>query len=226
MRCEDETSPGHDGGEGPPHDAFGADVHAGAGLVEEEHGGVTHKRDGEGEFAFVAARELGRHAVGERLETDGAKAFGDVLRHVVDAADAGVEGQVLVDGHLVAGVDLRAHAEGVSGEGAAFADGDVFDEDVPTPEGGPDVAPDHADGGGFAGAVGAQEGEDLAAFHAECDVLDGYVASEGSGKVEGAQTVICGCRDALYLLGDFVVDWGFFLGVLRSVGFTAEAIQE
>lgn len=107
-----------------------------------------------------------------------------------------------------------------------FADGDVLDEDVAAADGGADVAADHADGAGFAGAVGAEEGEDLAALHAEGDVLDGDVAAEGFGEVQGAEAVVCGGGDALYLLGDFIVDWGLLFAVLRSVGFAAEAVQE
>lgn len=130
MRREDEAAPGYDRRQRTPHDALGADVHAGRRLVEEENRGVAHEGDGEGEFTLVAAGELGGHTVLEELEADGADDFADIVFDILNASDAGIEAQMLEHGHLVAGVDLRADAEGVAGGGAVFADRDILDKDL------------------------------------------------------------------------------------------------
>lgn len=59
VRCEDGAAAGGERREGAPHEAFGGGVETAGGFVEEEDGGVADEGDGEGEFAFGAAGELG-----------------------------------------------------------------------------------------------------------------------------------------------------------------------
>ncbi len=226
MRCKHKTAAWHDGSKSAPHDALGADVHAGGGFVEEEHGGVAHEGDGEGEFALVAAGELGGHAVLEELEADGADDLMDVVFDARDAADAGIEAEVFEYGHLIARVDLGAHAQRGSSCSAVFADGDVFDKDFAAVVRGSDVASDEADCGTFAGSIGAQKGKDFAAFDAKRNVLYGDVAAKSFCEVHHSKTVVGRDVDALDFGGDFIIRLVGFFDVFWLVGSAADLVPD
>ena len=51
--------------------------------------------------------------------------------------------------------------------------------------GGREQAGEHLDGGGFAGAVGAEEAEELAGLDGEVDVVDGGEVAETAGEARG-----------------------------------------
>lgn len=234
VRRQDERASGHDGREGAPHDALRCGVHARRGLVEEQHGRVAHQRDAEGELALVPAGQLGRHAVRVGRQPNGADDLADVVLHVGDAADAGVEAEVLFDGHLVDGVELGADAEVGARGGAVPQHRDILDEDVSAVVRGLDVAADEADGGCLACAVGAEEGEHLASADAEGDVLDGDELTECLCEVQNAEAVVGACYALQFVRYVFVdgfcclfdVFWFGFASGSREERSTVEPEQQ
>ena len=80
---------------------------------------------------------------------------------------------VLLDGHAAEdGGLLREIAEAHAGAAEHRQTGDIAALEVDLPGGGADQAGDHVEGGGLAGAVGAEETEDLAAVDGHVDALD------------------------------------------------------
>ena len=151
------------------------DVQADGGLVQEEHAGPVQQ----------AGRKLDLHALAERKLADGLgeeiaevqqfsqQVDGALVDGVVDA-EHGLVDQEGVDGRQVPEQLLAlAHDEGDSGEevGAAVPGGEA--EDVHLAVGGVQQAAHDLERGGFAGAVGAQEADDLAAVDLERDAVDG-----------------------------------------------------
>lgn len=102
----------------------------------------------------------------------------------------------------------------MGGGGAVGKEGGGVDEDggllVWVGGGRGDVAADEGDGGGFAGAVGAEEGEDFRGGDFDGEVVDGgfccFAVAEGFGEVEDAEAGGVRCR----VLGRRVL--GFLIG--------------
>ena len=137
-------------------------VEAGGGLVEEQDAGPVHDRPGHHQPLGHAARQrrdVGLGPVGqtELLQEPVGRLAGLAARHPEVAA---VEVEVLPDGELpVEGVRLRDDADDLLGPGRVGDHVDATDEGPP--RGGQDPGGEHADGGRLAGAVGAEEPEDL-----------------------------------------------------------------
>ena len=91
-------------------------------------------------------------------------------RRYSDAGEAAEERQAFGDD-----ADLALDFEGMGGE--------VEAEDLDVAGGGREQAGEHFDGGGFAGAVGAEEAEELARGDGEGDVIDGGEGAEAAGEV-------------------------------------------
>ncbi|GJD02537.1 fibroin heavy chain [Colletotrichum higginsianum] len=155
-------------------------------------------RDAEGQLAPVAARQVLRRHVDVGVEADGADHGAHLVLGVRDAPEPGVVAEVLGDRHGVDGVELRTHAEVGAGEGPLGRDGDLLDQDVAAAAaaGGAaarlDVAADEGDGRRLAGAVGAEEGKDLAVADAEGDVVDGGEGPELLCDVPDLEAVVVG----------------------------------
>lgn len=186
VRRDEQGAARRHGAEHAPHDALGGGVHARGGLVKQQDGRVADERDGKRELALVAAGEGGGLAGGVGRQADGAEDLGDVVGGGGDATDARVEDEVLEDGHGVDGVELRTDAEVVAGGGAVARERGILDEDVAAVVGA-QVPADEGDGGGFAGAVRAEEGEDFGRADAEGYVVDGEGRAEGLGEVGDAE---------------------------------------
>eukprot|EP01084_Bolivina_argentea_P250226 419178_1 len=160
-----------------PQLAAAGRVHPGGGLVQEEHLGGANQGQGDAELALVATGQLvgghglvvGQAADLEQVGNDG----GDMLsRH---AAEGSVELEVLLGGHEVdEGVELRAVANLLAG-GGGIGD-NIVTSDQTVAVGGQLLAGEDRHGGGLAGAVGAQEGEDLGGLHAKGHVADRLLA--------------------------------------------------
>ena len=151
-------------------------VEAGGRLVEDQHVGVVDERLGEADALLVAFRELAR------TSRSAMSAMRVRSITVLDALRAGPPtGRPLIfatksrysdDGHV--GVERRRFRQ-VAGAPLGF---DRLVEDVEAGDdrfalGGRHVAGQDAHRRRLAGAVGAEEAEDLAALDAEADVVDG-----------------------------------------------------
>ena len=148
-------------------------------LVEEEHLGVVQQPAGDLQPALHAAGE-GAH---ERMAPVGQP---DDVEHVLDAllADAardvvehGVELQVLIGREPVVerGV-LEDHADRLPHAGRLG--GDVVAGQLGPAAGRPEQGREHVDGRALAGAVRAEEAEDLALVDLEIDGIDGPEGAE------------------------------------------------
>jgi hypothetical protein len=93
----------------------------------------------------------------------------------VEAPQVVAAGQVRMEGGpLDQGAHAWQHAPGALGHG--------FAEQFVAAGGGPDQAEKHTDGGGLAGAVGAQEAVHLAAGDRQVDAVHGDLAAEPLGQ--------------------------------------------
>jgi hypothetical protein len=76
-------------------------VEAGGGLVEEQQIGLVEPGAGESQPLFEAAREAARQAASAVGKLHLGEDLGDALLCRFDAIEAGVEGEVLLDGEFV-----------------------------------------------------------------------------------------------------------------------------
>src|SRR3990172_2138798 len=143
----------------------GLRVEPGGGLVEEDDVGVVNQGDSDGEALLLAAGE----GLDERtaLLIEGESRQEPLERRTV-AEQCGERAQRLLDGQLrPERLRLELHADAVL-DGGALADGVEAEEgDAAAVR----LAPafDHLQGGGLAGAVGAQDAERLTGGHFEGD---------------------------------------------------------
>jgi len=169
------------------------EVEVGVGFIEQEHARFLDETAGEEDALTLAAGEVVDGAMEEVGEVEEFGSFLDDI-HVVlgfEAEDLPVgsaaKAQVIADG--VGGVVGWGLGEIGDAAGECFA-GPVV-ESAALPEdgaGGAEVAEEDFDEGGFSGAVGAEDGEDLAAFEGEGDVAEGgFVCEIGEGEVFGLE---------------------------------------
>ena len=159
---------------GVPHGDAALRVEACAGLVEEEDLGPVRDGAGDldalgeaaGELGGVGAGALGKLELGEEL-------LGSLAR--VGAGEAEIEAMeadVFKDGAgAVEGVVLRDDADVTTGDRRRGDDIDTGNADAAG--GGESAGGADADGGGLAGAVRAEQAEELALPHGEVDAVDG-----------------------------------------------------
>ena len=100
----------------------------------------------------------------------------------IDAVERGEEAQVLLAGHGVVEV-LLLEADADLGLGHGVVATDVSAQDADLAAVGLQLPGEHLDGGGLAGAVGAQEAEDLAGRDLEADALDGLRVAVAEAQV-------------------------------------------
>ncbi len=179
-------------------------VHAGGGLVEEEESGVAGECAGDFQLALVSVGEVAREVVGLVLEADelqkfhGAFAAGVFCLVVAGEAQEGgpeaflgpgvaADEDVLQDGHVGEESDVLEGAGdaglgdevGLGGQDGALVADLAFGGDV--------EAGEAVEEGGLAGAVGADETDDLAAVDGEVDVADGGESAESHGDAAGVE---------------------------------------
>src|SRR5204862_742301 len=96
--------------------------------------------------------------------------------HPAEEADVLVHGQVLVERETLRHVaDAALDAFRIAPHVGAAYDGGA--------RGGPQQSAQHADGGGLAGTVAAEEAEDLAGAHVERHVIDGHEVAEALREI-------------------------------------------
>ena len=131
--------------------------------------------------------------------------------HAADEAEIFGCGETAEEGEAFGDdADLALDFDGV-GDG-------VEAEDLDAAGGGGEQAGEHLDGGGFAGAVGAEEAEELAGRDGEVDVLNGGEVAETAGEACGGDG-----RDHVaeaYLRG--IVAGGKVSSVAKKLGKTSK----
>jgi type IV pilus assembly protein PilA len=161
------------------HETGGAGVETGERFIEQHDGGLVDER--------AAERHLLFHAAGKTL--DGVVAFfpeAEGLKQFFGAGLAGGRGEIPERGDELEVFERAEFAveDGVVGDVSErpFGGGGVFAQRSPFNEYLTSVrsqkAGDHADGGGFAGAVGTEERVEQAARHAEIKAIDGLGVAE------------------------------------------------
>src|SRR6266851_668666 len=159
-----------EGGDG----ASGHDVEAESGLVEDHHRRVMDQGASDGGFLLHAGGKLVAAAVAEgvhieAIENDVEALFERGFVETVEAAeifDEFLGGEAGVErGGGGKKADVGAHFFGMLDDVVAADEGGAV--------GGFQDGGEHAQGGGFAGAVGAEQAVDAAGLAAETDVIDG-----------------------------------------------------
>lgn len=152
-------------------DGEGVDV--GKGFVEEEERGLGDEGAGDFEAAALAAREGGGFLGAEVFEVEfleeGVEAFfavgtGDGFE---DAEDVVFDGKGAEDGGLLGEIAKAELGPFMDGEM-----GDVLPLKIDFAAFGLDEADGHVKGGGFAGAVGAEEADDFSRIEVEGEAVD------------------------------------------------------
>ncbi len=153
----------------------GGGIEAGGGFVEEQEIRVAGEADSDVEATLLTAREFLDAGLAVGAEAGG-------LEHVFEVHRVGVVATIEVDGlfHVEVGLDaggLEDDADALA-EGGLLA-GRVVAEDADFAGGPGEIAFEDFDGCGLAGAVGAEEGEDLACGDLEVDAANGVNVAEG-----------------------------------------------
>jgi len=166
--------------------AGGDRVDAFEGFVEEEDFWAVDDGGGECEFLLHAVGEVCDEFLcfvgeGHELEEFGGAGGGGGGVETVHAADEAKVfgcGETAEEGEAFGNdSDLAFDFDGVGGR--------VKAEDLNAAGGGGEESGEHFDGGGFAGAVGAEEAEELTRRDGEVDVLNGGEIAKTSGEVGG-----------------------------------------
>ena len=159
-------------------------IEAECGLVEKDDLRMVEQPAGDLEPSFHAAGELFDEAFFAIAEVDESEELFDAGaalagRHAIEDA---VEFHIFPGGEFVIeGGVLENDAEGFADGGGVG--GGVVAIDDERAGGGAEEGGEHFDGGGFAGAVGAEKGEAFAAGDIEGDVIDGGEVAEFFGEV-------------------------------------------
>jgi len=153
--------------------AGGHDVEAIGGLVEDHDGGIVDESSGDRGFLDHAGGEFVAAAVAEAVHVEASEDSVDAFFEswLVEAVEAAKVFDKFLSG--------EAAIEGGSGGEEADVGADFFGmlDDVVAADGGCAVggfenSGEHTEGGGFAGAVGAEEAVDFAGLAGEADVID------------------------------------------------------
>jgi hypothetical protein len=183
--------------------AGGDGVDALEGLVEKEDLRPVDDGCGEGELFLHAVREVGDELLGfagkvhEFEELFAALESGGVVQavHLADEAQVFGGGEASEESHAFGNdADLALDFERVRGE--------IEAEDLNAARGGGEQAGQHLDGGGFAGAVGAEKAVELTLGDVEVDVPHGNEIAETAGKSSGGDGCAHGCNEDTRKGGD------------------------
>src|SRR5579871_5768883 len=153
-------------------------------LVEEKHGRLVQDRAPERETLLPAAREKSGEAGSAFFDPGHFQHIGFALgaaglRNAVDAAE---EIDVLFHSEVVVEREFLRHVPDVMLDGFRLGH-DVESADRGGAGGWQKQSAEHADGGGFSGAVRSEEAEDFAAPDVERDVVDGEEVAEAFDEV-------------------------------------------
>ena len=167
------------------HVARGEDVESGGRLVEDQDLGVVEGRAGDRDSLLLAGAQGLAAPLGEGVQVEGLHHAGDLVRQLgpVEPVQAAEVLERLARGQA------RVEAGGAREEAQALADlegrlHDVVSRDPGGPCGGREDRGQHAQGGGLARAVGAEQTHDLARLALEVEAAHrGHLPA--LGVVEG-----------------------------------------
>ena len=154
---------------------LGNDVEADGGLVEKQDAGLVEQGGDEFHFHAFAQTQLADGDVELVLDAEEFGQLGDGFFEAVlgDAVDFGVELEGFAGGEVPPELIFLAEDEGELAAVAVGALPGSVTEDFGRASRGKEEAGEHFEGGGFAGAVGAEKTDEFAGFDLEADVVDG-----------------------------------------------------
>ncbi len=156
-------------------------VDAGGRLVEQQQLGLGQDAGAERQALLPAARQLAGQLALAALQAQPLDGGARLPGGVGEAVDAGDELQVLQDRQVLVEREALRHVADVVLDLLALG-ADVVAERRAAAAVGRQQPAQHAQGGGLAGAVGAEEAVDLAAAHAHRQVAHDHLAAEGLGQ--------------------------------------------
>src|SRR3984885_13017836 len=118
--------------------------------------GLTHESNAQRELAFVATGKFASHAVRVSLKADGSYDLCRIMAWIFHASYAGVEAEMLRNGHGVHCIELRAHSEMGTGLGSMFCNRHVLDKHFTAMASRLDVATNQRNGRRLAGPIWSQ----------------------------------------------------------------------
>jgi len=161
-------------------------IEGSGGFVGEEDAGLAGEGAGDGNALFLAAGEVGGVSVALVGEADRFEQFGGGPGGLGHAFEFAHDADVLFGGEGGEEVEaLEDEAEQIAAEGRPLAFGHADDfaaVDADAAGGGAEDAAEDGDEGGFAGAGGSHEDEDLTGVDVEGDIVEGAEAV-GAGAV-------------------------------------------
>ena len=139
---------------------------------------------GQGQALLQAQGQGAGQVVAALLQVHQAQDLGDPLPEPVggQAVDPAEEVQVFLGGQVLIEGEALGHVADVLFDPVVFPD-DVEAAHPALAAGGQQQAVQHADGGGFARAVGPQKAEDLPPLHLEADVVHRLKSPEMAGEI-------------------------------------------
>ena len=169
-----------------PEHVAGGRVHAGGGLVEDQHLGLVQAGGGQLQALADAQRQAGRHGLGIGAQLEGVERGFDGLigGGRIHAVQAGVQLQVLAHGQLFVQREELRHVADVQ-PGAQVGGVHRLTQQARRALGDVEQAGEHLHGRGLATAVGAEEAEDLAAGNTEGHVTGGHEVAKAAGQAFG-----------------------------------------
>ncbi len=174
-----------------PQLAAGDRIDAGRGLVEKEDARPVHHGGGERQALLPTARELAGQPGAVRADAGQLdRPLAALLEdRPLEAVDVGEEVEVLEHREVLVERELLRHVADAAADLLAVA-GDVEPVDRRLPLGGRQQAAEDADQRRLPRAVRPQEAIDLAARHAERDLVEGAELAEVAGDPLGEDAVV------------------------------------
>ena len=160
-------------------------VEAAGGLVEHDDVGLVDERQGDAQALPHAVGEAAGLGVGpveqpHHVEHLGDALLADLAVHLAEHAQVAPGGHVAVEHGVV-------HEAAQMAQRPLPVGGHFVVEHLRVAAGGVDEAEDHADGGGLAAAVGAEEAEHVAPADGDVQVVDGAQPLEVFGQPVSGQ---------------------------------------
>ena len=160
-----------------PEIAPGLGIDPGGGLVEQQQAGLMQGAAGQRQPLFPATGQGAGELILAVRQAQVIKGARDPFAAILQAVDAGDEVQVLLDGQVLIEREPLGHVAGLALDRLALA-AEIQAQHRSLARVRGQEAAEHAQGGGLARAVGAEEAGDPALFHLDRDILDDMFVAE------------------------------------------------